>query len=204
MSHNHHSHSHGHTHAFVDPEQHAQRFDGAERDEWQKPAEVIKALQLHPDSVIVEIGAGTGYFTARLAPSVTDGKVYAFDASPQMVAHIQKRMQALGLSNVVVSVVTEGSAIDVPEPADIIMLVDVYHHITDRVAFFAHIKQFLRLGGKIVILDRAVQSPEGPPVELRISPELVKGEMGEAGFKHVEELDFLLPLQFYLSFRKTS
>ena len=88
----------GHDHRFRGPRQWAEVFDDPRRDAWQKPHEVIQALELASDAVVADIGAGTGYFTVRLARSVPRGRVYAVDAEPDMVAHLKRRMQQAGLS----------------------------------------------------------------------------------------------------------
>ncbi len=70
---------HSHQHSFGDAEKWAKIFYDPQRDAWQKPAEVIKALELKSDAVVADIGAGTGYFTVRLAKAVPEGKVIASD-----------------------------------------------------------------------------------------------------------------------------
>src|SRR5688572_26508547 len=69
-------------HRFADPEQHAKSFDDPARDGWQMPARVIDVLKMTPDASVADIGAGTGYFTVRLAKAVPRGIVYAVDVEP--------------------------------------------------------------------------------------------------------------------------
>ena len=75
---------HTHQHHFKDAEKWSHVFDDPERDKWQKPHEVIQALKLPPDAVVADVGAGTGYFAARLATMLPEGKVYAVDVEPAM------------------------------------------------------------------------------------------------------------------------
>lgn len=191
-----------HSHkAFDNPEMFVKKFDGAERDEWQKPNEVIKALNLSSNSVVIEIGAGTGYFTVRLAEHLKDGKVLAIDEAPKMVAYLKKRIDTLKLTNVEVRLSEKVNNIHLQEKADIIMCVDSYHHIPERTSYFSHLIPSINHDGKIIIIDRAASAPVAPPPKHRTPPELVKKEMEQAGFELAEELDFLLPHQFYLAFK---
>lgn len=188
--------------AFDDPEMFAQKFDAPERDVWQKPDEVIRALALPDNAVVVEVGAGTGYFTVRLAEYLKNGKIIAFDQAPEMVAYLKKRIDALELVNVDVRLSGQSGNIDLEERIDLVMGVDVYHHISDRPSYFSHLIQYLNHDGKIVIIDRPANSPVSPPHGHKTPPELVIEEMKQAGLEITEQRDFLLPYQFFLTFEK--
>src|SRR6185436_9668589 len=90
---------HTHQHTFGDAEKWSKVFDDPQRDAWQKPHEVIKALALKPDAVTADIGAGTGYFAVRLAHMVPQGRVYAVDTEPDMVRHLAERAKKNGIKN---------------------------------------------------------------------------------------------------------
>ncbi len=191
----------GHLHqAFDNPELFAKRFDAQERDEWQKPEQVIDALNLSDNATVVEIGAGTGYFTVRLAEHLKNGNVIALETSPKMAAYLKNRVGGSALKNVHVRLSESGGQTNLPEKIDLIMCVDSYHHITDRVVYFSHLKQQLKQGGRLIIIDRPADSPVVPPHGHQTPPDVVKKEMKEAGFELTQELDFLLPYQFYLAF----
>jgi SAM-dependent methyltransferase len=74
-----------------DPEEWAKSFDSPDRDAWQKPGLVLAALNLKDGQVVADIGAGTGYFTARLARAAARPKVYAADIEPEMVEYLKRR-----------------------------------------------------------------------------------------------------------------
>lgn len=100
----HHGH-HGHSsptanHRFQDPDRWSKVFDDPERDAWQKPDAVVAALSLNPASVVADLGAGTGYFSIRIARKVPEGKVFAVDIEPKMVAHVEERARHESLTNV--------------------------------------------------------------------------------------------------------
>src|SRR3954454_12556157 len=124
-----------HQHSFGDAEKWSHVFDDPERDAWQKPHEVIRALGLAPDAVVADLGAGTGYFSARLANMLRSGRVYAVDLEPEMVKYLAERAKREGLKNMIA---VAGSATDarIPEKVDLVLLVDVYHHIGGRAAYF--------------------------------------------------------------------
>jgi ubiquinone/menaquinone biosynthesis C-methylase UbiE len=90
---------HTNQHSFSGAENWAKIFDDPDRDRWQKPHEVIMALKLTPDAKIADIGAGTGYFAARLAHMTPGGRVYAVDLEPDMVKHLGERAKREGLNN---------------------------------------------------------------------------------------------------------
>lgn len=187
-----------HRHDFKGAEQWAKSFDDPKRDAWQKPHEVIQALVLAPASVVADIGAGTGYFAVRLAHMVPQGKVYAVDTEPDMVAWLGKRAREAGLANLVAHKAAPASA-GLPEPVDLALLVDVYHHVEGRVAYFRNLRSMLKPGGRIAVIDFRATAPMGPPKAARIAPERVKAEMVEAGFRLSREHGFL-PHQFFLVF----
>ena len=104
-----------HQHSFHDAQQWAQVFDDPARDEWQKPHQVIGALSLKPDARVADLGAGTGYFSARLSRMLPQGKVYAVDVEPGMVKYLGERAEREGLKNLYP---VKGSAqeANLPEP----------------------------------------------------------------------------------------
>ncbi len=193
---------HTHEHRFSGAEQWAHVFDDPKRDAWQKPHEVIEALNLEPDAVIADIGSGTGYFAVRLANMVPKGRVYGVDVEPDMVKYLAERATREKRGNV--SAVT-GTPSDprLPEKADVILLVDVYHHIEDRERYFRNLGTSLKPGGRIAIIDFRMDSPEGPPKAARIAPEQVIAELENAGYKMVTQHGFL-PNQYFLVFGQDS
>ena len=188
-----------HQHSFGDAEKWSHVFDDPKRDAWQKPHEVIKALALKTDAVVADIGAGTGYFSARLANMLAKGTVYAVDIEPDMVKHLAERAKREKLANLV-AVAGKPEDPQLPGKVDLVLLVDVYHHIDAREAYFRSLRTALKPGGRVAIIDFRLDSPEGPPKAARIAPARVKAELTAAGYTLAAEHRFL-PRQYFLVFR---
>jgi SAM-dependent methyltransferase len=190
---------HTHQHSFSGADRWAKVFDDPERDRWQKPHEVITALKLAPTAKVADIGAGTGYFAARLAHMTPNGRVYAVDLEPDMVKHLEERAKREGLKNLV-AVQARPDSPSLPEQVDRILLVDTYHHLGDRIAYFKRLRESLRPGGQVAIIDFTPESPIGPPPSDRISARKVAEEMTVAGYAQVA-LHGFLPNQYFLVFQ---
>lgn len=202
-SHTRHAHGEHHgamPHRFENAEEWAKRFEDPERDTWQKPDEVVKALALPVDAKVADIGAGTGYFAVRLARVVPQGRVYAVDIEPDMVRYLDERAKREGLGHLRAVLGEPGDA-KLPEPVDVALIVDTYHHIGERVAYLRRLGEKLRPGGRVVIIDYRVESPKGPPRQHKLSPEQVRGELETAGYALAQTHDFL-PDQYFLVFQR--
>jgi ubiquinone/menaquinone biosynthesis C-methylase UbiE len=186
-------------HRFDDPERYAKSFDDPARDAWQMPSRVIDALGLSPTAVVADIGAGTGYFSVRLARAVPKGTVYSVDIESSMLAHIEKRAKSEGLGNILTVQATAGSP-QLPKPVDVVLIVDTYHHLPNRATYFRELKKSLAPGGRIAIVDFRKDSPEGPPPEFRFEASQIVDEMTQAGYRLDRQHDFL-PRQHFLVFR---
>jgi SAM-dependent methyltransferase len=195
-----HHHGHGMPHRFEDAEAWAQEFDAPERDAWQMPDRVVEALALAPTAVVADLGAGTGYFSVRLARAVPEGRVLAIDVEASMVRYLADRAQREGLSNLLA---VEATATDpgVREAVDLVLVVDTYHHIENRVVYFAALRERLAPGGRLAIVDFRLSSDRGPPAEHKIAPEVVGEELAQAGYRLVTQHDFL-PDQYFLVFER--
>lgn len=188
-----------HQHQFTGADRWAAIFDDPARDAWQKPDEVVRALKLKPNSLVADIGAGTGYFAVRLARAVPQGRVYGVDAEPEMLQYLSGRAQRENLPNLI-GILAKPDDPGIPVPVDVILLVDTYHHIPDREKYFSELQKSFRTGGRLAIIDFTPQSPVGPSVRARILAGRVKQELESAGYRLLEEHKFL-PNQYFLVFR---
>lgn len=186
-------------HRFTDAERWAHVFDDPKRDAWQKPHEVIRALALKPDAVVADIGAGTGYFSVRLANMLPKGRVYGVDVAPDMVKYLAERAKREKRENMI-AIAAAPDDPRLPEKADLVLLVDVYHHVEDRERYFRRLRGSLKPGGRVAIIDFRMDSPEGPPRAARVPPERVVTELKNAGYSLAQQHGFL-PNQYFLVFR---
>ena len=188
-----------HQHSFSGAETWAHVFDDPKRDTWQKPHEVIQALALKPDAVIADIGSGTGYFSVRFANMVPNGRVYGVDIEPDMVKYLADRAKGEGLKNII-AVTGVPSDPRLPEKVDLVVLIDVFHHVEDRERYFRRLRDSFKPGGRLAIIDFRMDSPDGPPKSARIAPDRVKTELKGAGYALIQEHAFL-PNQYFLIFQ---
>jgi cyclopropane fatty-acyl-phospholipid synthase-like methyltransferase len=187
-------------HSFVDAEKWAKEFDNPQRDAWQKPDEVLDALHLQRTDKVADVGAGTGYFSVRIAKRVLDGRVYSVDIEPDMLHYLGERAHREHLS-VLLPVRGTTDSPNLPEPVDVVLIVDTYHHIENRVSYFAKLRDSLLPNGRVAIVDFKVEAPDGPPSELRLPPEKITAELDAAGYSLIETHKFL-PRQNFLVFRR--
>ncbi len=193
------AHQHSHHHRFDDAQKWAKIFESKERDAWQKPDEVIKALKLRATDKVTDIGAGTGYFPVRIAKEVSKGRVYAGDIEPNLIRFLTKRKKKEDLTNFY-PLLGETHDPLIPEKMNLIMMVDTYHHISERVAYFNRLKADLKKEGRLVIIDfKKGDLPLGPKDKMKISRLEVIKELEKAGYKLEREEDFL-PYQYFLFF----
>jgi SAM-dependent methyltransferase len=197
--HGHDGHTPAHHHRFDDAARWAQQFEAPERDAWQQPDRVLARMSLQPEHRVADIGAGTGYFATRAARAVTRGRVWAVDIEPSMVRYLNERARRENLDNLF-SILGSPSDPLLPEAVDVVLVVDTWHHIDGRVAYFANVRNSLRPGGRVVIVDFKRDSPEGPPVAMRVPPEEVRRDMEEAGYAQEGEVTDL-PRQYVMVFR---
>ena len=189
----------GYHRSFDNAEMWAKEFDDPARDAWQKPEQVLDALRLERTAIIADLGAGTGYFSVRIAKRVPEGKVFAVDIEPDMVRYLRERAQQEHLG-VLVPVLASTESPNLPEPVDFVLVVDTYHHIDHRIAYFAKLRESLRPNGRLAIVDFKADLPNGPPPEHRISPEKATAELNAAGYSLVATHPFL-PRQYFLVFQ---
>lgn len=174
-------HHGGMPHRFDNAEVWAKDFDNPARDAWQQPERVLAALELHPKMIVADIGAGTGYFAVRLARAVPDGQVIATDIEPDLVRYMTERAARERLTNLRAVRTPPDDPQLAAESADRILVVDVWHHLDDRVAYARALARGLRPGGKLAIVDFKLDSTHGPPPKHRLSPDQILAELRGAG-----------------------
>ncbi len=177
-------------------------FDDPKRDAWQKPDEVVRALGLQPDDVVADLGAGTGYFSLRLARAVPKGRVLAIDVSQGMLDHIEQRAKQAAVTNIE-TILADKHDPKLPQGVDVLLIVDTYHHLTDRVAYMKQLTDELGPKGRVVVVDfKMGKLPVGPPEGHKIPPAAVEKEMTRAGYRLCRSWDGL-PYHYVLFFAQS-
>ena len=186
-------------HRFEDAEAWAKRFEDPSRDAWQQPDKVVEALALKPDAKVADVGSGTGYFAVRLARAVPQGHVYGVDVEPDMGRYLGERAKREGLRNLT-PVLADAADARLPEPVDLVLVVNTYHHIGGREDYFRRLKGSLTPGGRLAIIDFQKGQPLGPPEAHKLAPEEVRAELEAAGWRLTETHGFLTA-QYFLVFQ---
>jgi arsenite methyltransferase len=184
-----------------DPKAYIGALEDPKRDAYQKPQEVLTALDIKPGEIIVDIGAGSGYFTFRLARHVSErGTVYAVDVSPDMILHINRAIRDLKVTNVF-SILAEPDDPLLPVTSvDRFFFSDSWHHIENQTKYLSLMKKMLKPNGEVVMIDfDKKETPVGPPLEMRIAREDLIKQMTSNGFRLAKEHTFL-PYQYFLIF----
>jgi ubiquinone/menaquinone biosynthesis C-methylase UbiE len=178
-------------------------LDRPEREDQEKPSIVLDALKLRGGDTVADLGAGSGYFTFRIAPRVGGtGKVLAVEIQDEMLQTIRQRAQALKVTNVEA---VKGNETDPNLPAkavDLVLMVDVYHELAYPFEVMTKIREALKPGGRVVFVEYRKEDPDVPIKEVhKMSVEQVKSEMKAVGLAHLQTLE-TLPLQHILIFVK--
>jgi SAM-dependent methyltransferase len=174
-----------------------------EREKEEEPNRLLDALKLKPGEVVADIGAGSGYFTFRIAERVgPKGKVLAVDIQPEMLAIIREKMKARRLSNIEPIL---GTDTDPKLPAgavDLILMVDVYHEFAYPWEMTQAMIRSLKPGGRLVFVEYRLEDPQ-VPIKLvhKMTEKQVRKEMEPHPVRWVETLD-LLPRQHIIVFKK--
>jgi ubiquinone/menaquinone biosynthesis C-methylase UbiE len=178
----------------------AAKFEDPSRDVWQKPDDVISALALSRNAVVADLGSATGYFSVRLSKAVPQGNVFGLDVESSMVDYLNTRADNESLKNVT-SILASFDDPKIPEPVDLVLVVDTFHHIDARQVYFSKLKLSLKPLGRVAIIDFTEASKMGPPLAYKLSAAQVTQELEQAGFRLAQHFDWL-PEQYFLIFEK--
>ena len=178
-------------------------LDRPQREDEEHPEVVIDAMELRGGEVVADLGAGSGYFTFRLAAKVgKTGKVLAVDIQDEMLETLRRRATALGVTNVEE---VKGSETDPQLPAggvDMVLMVDVYHELAYPFEVMTKVREALKPGGRVVFVEYRKEDPRVPIKEVhKMSVEQLTKEMKVVGLAHVRTVESL-PSQHIVIFEK--
>jgi len=174
-----------------------------ERDIEEAPDTALDALDLQTGMTVADIGAGSGYMTVRMARRVgPNGKVYAEDIQPEMIALLEKRLERERVTNVIPVLGAYDNPMLPAATIDLMLLVDVYHEFSEPVKMLAGMRAALKPGGRLVLLEYRKEDPTVPiRFEHKMTVQEAKAEVEAAGFA-LTKVDPRLPRQHILIFTK--
>lgn len=174
------------------------RLDDPSRAAWQLPDRVVAALKLKKGGRATEIGSGTGQFTIRMAKKVgQEGHVWAIDVEPRMLEVLAERAAAAKAWGIVGILAPDGGGLP-PEPVDVALMVNVFHHVHDRADYLRALATRLSPGGRVAIVDfHERELPIGPPPDHKLSRADALAAVKAAGLRLLREEKFL-PYQYFL------
>lgn len=178
-------------------------LDRPEREEEEHPAKVLDSLDLRPGEIVADLGAGSGYFTFRIAPKVGNtGKVLAVEIQEAMLDTLRTRAAAMKATNVEV---VQGSEVDPHLPAngvDLVLLVDVYHELAYPFEVMTKVREALKPGGRVVFVEYRKEDAAVRIKEVhKMSVKQLQKEMNVVGLEFVRTVE-TLPLQHIVIFEK--
>ena len=191
-----------HLRPFASVEKYLAFLERPDRAAWQKPDEVVTALGLAGGETVFDLGAGSGYFSFRLARALPRGKVIAGDTEPEMIRHIHHKAMSAGVRNIEVALIKPDDPA-APGSADLVFVCDVLHHVADRPAWLARLVAEMKPGARLALIEfKKGKLPQGPPESAKLSRAQILAMMKTAGLTLVSERTDLLPYQILLVFRK--
>lgn len=191
--------------AHVMGHQAADWLERSTRDEEEKTELMVESLKLKPGEVVADIGAGTGYFTRRLAQKVgPNGKVFAVDIQPEMLTLLTNKMRELGLTNVKAVLGTVSDPKLPPASVDTVLMVDVYHEFDYPCEMMHAMCKSLKPGGRVIFVEFRAEDPNVPIKEVhKMSEAQVRKEMSVQPLKWTETIG-VLPRQHIIVFRSNA
>jgi len=165
-------------------------LEAPDRTEWQKPDQIMDELQIADRSAVADIGAGSGWFTIRLAQRVgPSGMVYAQDVQEEMLNAITRRVNRLGLKNIQTRL-GENNSTNLPANAlDAILVVDVYGEVPAPVQFLLSLTESLKPQGRIGIVNYKPGSGGPGPTCRRVPDAVVRSDAKQANLREISTMD---------------
>jgi ubiquinone/menaquinone biosynthesis C-methylase UbiE len=173
-----------------------------EREDEEAPSKALDALELKPGMVVADIGAGSGYYSTRIAKRVgPTGRVYATDIQQGMIDILDRRIKSEGLTNITTVLGGMDDPRLPPASIDLAIMVDVYHELQQPQVFLQRLKGTFKPNGRLVLLEFRKEDPKVPILEVhKMSVAEVKQEMEAEGFVLDKVID-VLPWQHIIVLR---
>lgn len=168
------------------------------RLEYLNPEIIWEKVELKDPAVLIDIGAGTGFFALLFSKKLKEGKVYACDISKEMLEWMANNLPVES-KGIVIPVKMEESSVPLPDStADFVYMINIHHELEDPIRVIKESLRLLKGGGRLMIIDWKKEiTPEGPPIELRVAEETIEHQMLTCGFSNIRKHD-LLPYHHFL------
>jgi ubiquinone/menaquinone biosynthesis C-methylase UbiE len=179
------------------------KLNDPERFKRENPDLIWSELALSGPRVLVEIGAGTGFFAAPFARKLAPGTVYACDVQDEMVAWMKEHLPS-DIRYSVIPMNMEETRVPLSDGiADLVYMVNLHHELDDRQAIMKEAYRLLKPGGTVMVIDwKKGETPEGPPLEIRMSEDEIIKDVEKAGFRNVTRHP-VLPYHNFVTARKS-
>jgi predicted methyltransferase len=190
---------------YDDPKKALAAMDDAKRDTWLMPERVVRSLGIeNKGGVIADIGAGSGYFSRRLAGEVPGGTVYAVDVDDEFRGYIEHNRESWGTPNIEPHLAFYDDPALPEHGIDLVFVSNTYPYLRSRVSYFKKVRSALKAGGRLAVInfkpDADVPDNTAPAPQFRTPRETVITELQQAGFV-LEREETFLPYQYFLLFK---
>lgn len=173
------------------------KLNDPERFSRENPDLIWQELGLEDPRVLVDIGAGTGFFAAPFARKMRNGKVYACDTQDEMLSWMKKNLPS-DVRGAVRPLKMHETRVPLPDGiADLVYMINLHHELEEAAALIGESARLLKAGGTVLVMDwKKGDTPVGPPQEIRVTEEEIIRDLVQAGFRDVKAR----PVMAYHSF----
>jgi ubiquinone/menaquinone biosynthesis C-methylase UbiE len=174
------------------------RLNDPKRLEYLNPDVIWEKAALINPKVLIDIGAGTGFFALLFSKKIKNGKVYACDISEKMLTWIKDNLPTES-KGIVIPVKMEEGLVPLPDGiADLLYMINLHHELEEPLKMLEESRRLLKKGGKLMIIDwKKGETPEGPPLELRVKEATIESKMRKSGFSNISKYA-VLPYHHFL------
>jgi ubiquinone/menaquinone biosynthesis C-methylase UbiE len=162
------------------------KLNDPKRLEYLNPELIWETLALFDPHVLIDIGAGTAFFATLFAGKMAGGRVYACDISDVMIAWMKENLLP-GTGDAVIPVKMEEGSVPLPDGiADLVYMINLHHELEEPEKVISESHRLLKKGGILAIIDwKREETPEGPPLSIRISEEDIRRQVAAGGFSNI-------------------
>lgn len=162
------------------------KLNDPRRLEYLNPEIIWEKVAIENPAVLIDIGAGTGFFALLFSKKMKKGKVYACDISDELLAWMNDNLPVES-KGIVIPVKMEEISVPLPDgTADLVYMINLHHELEEPLRILEESHRLLKKGGKLMIIDwKKEETPEGPPLELRVMEETIRSQIRNCGFSDI-------------------